>query len=194
MSNLDLKEVSTRYWTKSLPQDPMELLRSWHSCAKKNDTDADTILVASTRMDQLPQLDRLQLEIIEQQRLIFFCHSQSNVAKNIFAQADIALHFHWRTQERELTLYGQGQELEPHLSDYLFEHHTLAEQIGMVASPKDQAIQDRHVLEHALAQFKAQAAQKGQLARPDFYIAFAFAFRDNRVFSNKRAGKAEAEQ
>ena len=35
-------------------------------------------------------------------------------------------------------------------------------------------------------QFKAQAAQKGQLARPDFYIAFAFT-PDEIIFQQARA-------
>ena len=102
--------------------------------------------------------------------LVFYTNYNSQKAKEIEGNPNVALHFFWPNLERQVRICGKAVKAPQVLSDKYFESRPRASQIGAWASEQSAVIEDRRALT-----LKAELVEKefsGTIPRPEFWGGF----------------------
>ena len=78
--------------------------------------------------------------------IVWYTNYQSRKGRELAANPQAALQFHWVELERVVRIEGRVEQVEPELSDAYFASRPLDSRIGAWASPQSQVIASRAVL------------------------------------------------
>jgi pyridoxamine 5'-phosphate oxidase len=78
--------------------------------------------------------------------IVWYTNYQSRKGRELAANPQAALQFHWVELERVVRIEGRVEQVEPKLSDAYFASRPLDSRIGAWASPQSQVIASRAVL------------------------------------------------
>lgn len=168
---MDLSDKRKVYQKKELlenqiPENPIELFRTWYSEAENEESgEANAMTVSTVGADMQPINRVVLLKKYTWEGFIFYTNYQSQKGKAIAQNPKIGLSFHWAKTERQVIINGIAEFLAENLSDGYFESRPRGSQLGAVASDQSQPVASREVLDKKLTDLEKQFEGK-EILRP----------------------------
>lgn len=168
---MDLSDKRKVYQKKELlenqiPENPIELFRTWYSEAENEETgEANAMTVSTVGADMQPINRVVLLKKYTWEGFIFYTNYQSQKGKAIAQNPKIGLSFHWTKTERQVIINGIAEFLAENLSDGYFESRPRGSQLGAIASEQSQPVASREVLDKKLTDLEKQFEGK-EILRP----------------------------
>ena len=147
---------------KALPADPMQWVKDWleEAFAKKAQRNPHSMACATVDSDNRPAV-RMVLckEIVpDPGYVVFYTNYQSDKARHIEHNPNVALVFHWDALGRQVRIEGEALRSPAEESDAYFESRDWLSQIGAWGSDQSALLESRAAL---LAQVRDRALELG---------------------------------
>lgn len=115
-----------------------------------------------------PTLRTVLLKGFDENGFVFYTNYESNKAREIAANPQVALLFQWLPLERQVTVTGRAEKISAAESLGYFLSRPLESQIGAWASRQSEVITTRALLEGKFAEMKAKFST-GKVPLPGFW-------------------------
>jgi len=160
-STLDLENLSA---------DPFDLFYKWWDMAVDAEVpEPNAMTLATVGQSGAPSARIVLLKGLSTEGFEFFTNYSSHKAKDLEANANVALVFLWKEVERQVRVEGTAEKLSFDQSQTYFQSRPRGSQIGAWASPQSQVIPDRIVLEEAIENITSQYENVDPLPCPEFW-------------------------
>ena len=116
----------------------------------------NAMTLASVGADGRPSTRVVLIKGLDERGIVWFTNYDSRKGRELAANPQAALQFHWVELERVVRIEGRVERVEPELSDTYFRSRPMDSRIGAWASPQSQVIASRAVLVAAAARYAAQ--------------------------------------
>lgn len=170
LSNLRKTYSKGELLENQIPNNPMELFRTWFIQAQESDTEreANAMHLSTIGTDGFVKTRVVLLKKFTFEGFIFYTNYQSEKGKSIAQNPKVCLSFFWGDLERQIIIKGEAEKLAPNLSDGYFETRPRGSQLGAWASPQSQVIPSRQWLENQLKSLEHQC-QNQPIERPEHW-------------------------
>ena len=177
-------------------EDPFALFAEWFKAATdKEPNDPNAMAVASVDELGVPDVRMVLLKDFDARGFTFYTNFESAKGRQLLAQQQAALCFHWKSTRRQIRVRGPVEEVSAAEADDYFRSRARDAQIGAWASEQSRETPGPMALETRVAQFAAKFGL-GQIPRPphwsgfrvkprtiEFWRSRAFRLHDRLVFS-----------
>jgi pyridoxamine 5'-phosphate oxidase len=120
---------------------PLEELGSWLEDARaRGEHEPEAMALATVDERGAPSVRIVLCRGIGPDGLRFFTNYESRKGRELAANAQAAVSFHWKAVERQARVEGVVSRLPPADSDAYFSHRPRGSQLGAWASPQSQGI------------------------------------------------------
>lgn len=170
LSNLRKTYSKGELLENQIPNNPMELFRTWFIQAQESDIEreANAMHLSTIGTDGFVKTRVVLLKKFTFEGFIFYTNYQSEKGKSIAQNPKVCLSFFWGDLERQIIIKGEAEKLAPNLSDGYFETRPRGSQLGAWASPQSQVIPSRQWLENQLKSLEHQY-QNQPIERPEHW-------------------------
>ena len=149
-----------------LPENPIELFRTWYTEAEQEESgEANAMTVSTVGKDMQPVNRVVLLKRYTWEGFVFYTNYNSQKGKAIAENPKVCLSFHWAKTERQVLIHGNAEFLAENLSDGYFESRPRGSQLGALASDQSQPIASRQLMDQKLADLEKQFEGK-EIPRP----------------------------
>ena len=149
--------------------DPFELFGLWFSDARETEpSDPNAMAVATVDERGAPRVRILLLKGFDSTGFSFFTNLESAKARELRANPQVALCFHWKSRARQVRIEGDTEPVTPAESDAYFATRSRDSQIGAWASQQSRPLDDRATLEARVAEFNHRFADQ-PVPRPNHW-------------------------
>ena len=112
--------------------------------------------LATVASNLRPSTRIVLIKDFDERGIVFYTNYQSRKGRELTANPQAALQFHWVELERVVRIEGRVEQVEAALSDAYYASRPLDSRIGAWASPQSQVIASRTVLVTNAAKVSAQ--------------------------------------
>lgn len=138
--------------------DPFALFNEWFEDAKKKEpNDANAMALATADAHGVPDVRMVLLKGVDT-GFVFFSNAESRKGRQLTANHNAALVFHWKSLRRQVRVAGKVEEVSAAEADAYFATRAKDSQIGAWASDQSRPMAGRFELEKKIA---AAAAKYG---------------------------------
>jgi pyridoxamine 5'-phosphate oxidase len=139
--------------------DPVEQLQRWLAETEAADPHTFTSMVLATA-DHLgkPSARVVLLKGLDARGLVFYTNYESRKGRELAANPQAALLFHWEPFERQVRVEGRVERTSREESEAYFHSRPRGSQISAAVSPQSALISGREVLERAAAELEERLA------------------------------------
>jgi pyridoxamine 5'-phosphate oxidase len=130
--------------------------------------------LATADADGFPNVRMVLLKDIDASGLTFFTNLESAKGRELAANPNAALCFHWKSIRRQVRFRGSVSSVSAEEADAYFSTRARGAQIGAWASAQSRPMDGRFVLEKAIARETARFGL-GAIPRPDHWSGFRLA-------------------
>ncbi len=148
---------------------PIEQFDHWFDEALKSgiyEPNAMTLATAST--DGKPAARIVLLKGFNQDGFVFYTNYLSRKGKELAKNPVVALVFFWPELERQVRIEGTIEKVSKETSEKYFQSRPKESQIGALASPQSQVIEDRNLLEKNWKELEKKYADQ-EIPKPSFW-------------------------
>ncbi|MDH4108533.1 MAG: pyridoxamine 5'-phosphate oxidase [Gammaproteobacteria bacterium] len=153
---------------EKLPDDPMQLASDWldEATAREVQRNPNAMALVTLGADHRPSARVVLCKsfVADPGYIVFYTNYQSRKGRDISANADVALVFHWDALGRQVRIEGKAVFSPPAESDAYFHSRDWGSRLGAWGSDQSRPIASRDAL---VAQIKARAAELGLPLEPD---------------------------
>jgi pyridoxamine 5'-phosphate oxidase len=167
--------------------DPLARFAVWMKDAEANEpNDPNAMALATADATGRPSVRMVLLKGADAQGFVFFTNFESRKGRELLANPNAALLFHWKSLERQIRVEGSVVQVTDKEADQYFASRARASRIGAWASRQSRPLAGRFELEKRVAEYTARYAI-GEIPRPPYWSGFrltplAFEFWQGRVF------------
>ena len=155
-------------------EDPLALFRIWMAeAAATEPNDPDAVALATSTPDGRPSVRMVLMKRLDQRGFSFYTNAESQKGRELLANPNAAMCFHWKTQRRQVRVEGAVSELSPEDADRYFRSRGRLSQIGALASQQSRPLSSREHLE-MLAAALVKRYPDG-VPRPDYWRGYVLA-------------------
>lgn len=154
-----------------LASDPLEQFRSWFAEAGAALEVPEAVALATATAEAAPSVRMVLLKGYDERGLIFFSHYTSRKGRELEANPQAALLFHWSPLGRQVRVEGRVERLAEDESDAYFATRPRGAQLGALASAQSEPLGSRDELEARLAEIEGDLGQ-GPVPRPPTWGGF----------------------
>ena len=149
-----------------LPEDPIAAFAAWlEEAGQTEPNDPNAMALATLGTDGMPNVRMVLLKGLDARGFVFYTNLESRKGEELAAEAQAALCFHWKTQQRQVRVRGPVSPVSDAEADAYYASRGRESRIGAWASQQSRPLADRAELEAAFAE--ADAAHPGDdIARP----------------------------
>ena len=177
-------------------KDPFFLFEKWYDLACKTEINDPNAIILSTILNNKPSSRVVLLKSYDENGFVFYTNSNSKKGKSIRANNNIALNFHWKTQNRQIRIEGQANMVSSEVADSYFESRPRGSQIGAWSSNQSHELTSRSQLIDKIKEFEKKYKDKniprppnwnGYLVKPElieFWQEMPFRAHDRVVYIN----------
>jgi pyridoxamine 5'-phosphate oxidase len=157
-----------------LASDPLEQFRNWYAeaCAALDVPEA--MALATATPEGAPSLRMVLLKGFDQRGLVFYSHYTSRKGRELGANPQAALLFHWRPLGRQVRVEGWIERVSAEESDAYFATRPRDAQVGALASRQSDLLASRTELYDRLAELERDLGG-GKVPRPPTWGGFLLA-------------------
>ncbi|HEY3577198.1 MAG TPA: pyridoxamine 5'-phosphate oxidase [Gaiellaceae bacterium] len=148
-----------------LDPDPLEQFRKWYANAAEVLDAPNAMALATAASDGAPSVRMVLCKGFLPPGFIFFSHYTSRKGRELEANPQAALLFHWSPLGRQVRVEGAVKRLAPDESDGYFRTRPRDAQLGALASRQSEWLESREKLEERLADVEAEIGA-GSVPRP----------------------------
>ncbi len=151
-------------------RDPFELFDEWFKAAKEPN-DPNAVALATVDAEGLPSVRMVLLKGVDAGGFVFYTNYESRKGVQLLANPRAALCFHWKSQQRQVRIEGDAEQVAPKDADAYFATRARTSQIGAWASQQSRPLTSRFELEKRVAKFTARFGV-GAVPRPPHWSGF----------------------
>ena len=153
-------------------EDPLELFRDWLADAGETEpSDPNAVAVATVDADGLPDVRMVLLKDFGPEGFVFYSHRDGAKGRQLLANPQAAMCFHWKSQKRQVRLRGPVETVEGEAADSYFARRARLSQLGAHASRQSRPLGSREALREEVARLDAEFGQ--DVPRPADWHGFA---------------------
>jgi len=169
---VDPGEVELR--RSDLASDPLEQFRRWFAEAGAAVEVPEAMALATAAADGAPSVRMVLLKGFDERGLVFYSHHTSRKGRELDANPQAALLFHWSPLGRQVRVEGRIEDVSPEESDAYFATRPRGAQLGALASRQSEPLESRAELEERLAEVEGELGE-GPVPRPPTWGGFRLA-------------------
>ena len=166
---VDPGEVELR--RSDLASDPLEQFRRWFAEAGAAVEVPEAMALATAAADGAPSVRMVLLKGFDERGLVFYSHHTSRKGRELDANPQAALLFHWSPLGRQVRVEGRVEDVSPEESDAYFATRPRGAQLGALASRQSEPLESRAELEERLAEVEGELGE-GPVPRPPTWGGF----------------------
>ena len=166
---VDPGEVELR--RSDLASDPLEQFRRWFAEAGAAVEVPEAMALATAAADGAPSVRMVLLKGFDERGLVFYSHHTSRKGRELDANPQAALLFHWSPLGRQVRVEGRVEDVSPVESDAYFATRPRGAQLGALASRQSEPLESRAELEERLAEVEGELGE-GPVPRPPTWGGF----------------------
>ena len=152
--------------------EPLRLFSAWFDEASRAEpSDPNAMALATVDADGVPNARMVLLKGFDARGFVFYTNAQSQKGKELGAQAQAALSFHWKSLRRQVRIRGPVTLASDAEADDYFKTRPRMAQIGAWASQQSSPLESRFALEKAVALYTAKYAI-GAVPRPPYWVGY----------------------
>ncbi|HEX8569902.1 MAG TPA: pyridoxamine 5'-phosphate oxidase [Caulobacteraceae bacterium] len=152
--------------------DPFALFARWLSEAQvREPNDAHAMALATAGGDGAPDVRMVLLKAFDPAGFSFYSNRESAKGRQIAANPQAALVFHWKTVRRQVRVRGPVEEVGPEEAEAYFASRARDARIGAWASDQSRPLESRAALEARMAELRARFEGQDP-ARPPYWSAW----------------------
>ena len=175
-------------------KDPFVLFKKWYDLACKTEINDPNAMTLSTISNNLPSSRVVLLKSYDEIGLVFYTNSNSKKGKSIKENNNVALNFHWKTQNRQIRIEGIANIVSKEVADSYFKTRPRNSQIGAWSSNQSDDLSSRDELIKSIKDFEMKYKDKdiprpshwnGYLVMPnliEFWQEMPFRFHDRVLY------------
>ncbi|HEY0435892.1 MAG TPA: pyridoxamine 5'-phosphate oxidase [Phenylobacterium sp.] len=152
--------------------DPFALFNAWLAEAlTKEPNDANAMSLATVDADGLPDVRMVLLKDADARGFVFYSNVESAKGRELAANPQAALLFHWKSLRRQVRVRGAVQRVSEAEADAYWATRARPAQLGAWASQQSRPLPDRLALEKKIAEFGLKFGL-GKVPRPPHWTGF----------------------
>lgn len=157
----------------SIDRDPIRQFAAWYDAAvAAGIPEPEAMTLSTATPDGRPSARIVLLRGFDPGGFCFFTNYASRKGRELAANPQAALTFHWAALERQVRIEGQVQKTTSAESDAYFTSRPSTSRIGAWSSPQSEVIADRATLEGLFARFRAEHPDDAAIPRPEHWGGF----------------------
>lgn len=143
---------------QDLDPNPITLFEQWlqQAVAANIGAEPNAMTLATATQDGIPSARTVLLKGLDERGFVFYTNHESQKGRELSQNPHAALLFYWGELHRQVRVTGQVQPISRTESEAYFRSRPLGSQLGAWASQQSQVIENRQVLEEALARLTEQ--------------------------------------
>lgn len=154
---------------EQLKPDPLEQFSLWFEQARAAGiAEPNAMTLATAGADGRPSVRTVLLKAFDWRGFVFFTNLESKKARQIAANANVAILFAWLALQRQVIIEGVAEKLSIRESLAYFVTRPKGSQLAAWASPQSTVLASRQALELAWEQMKHKFGH-GQVPLPPFW-------------------------
>jgi pyridoxamine 5'-phosphate oxidase len=154
-----------------LASDPLEQFRSWFAEAVDTVAVPEAMALATATPDAAPSVRMVLLKGADERGLVFYSHHISRKGRELEANSQAALLFHWSPLGRQVRVEGRVERVSADESDSYFVTRPRDAQLGAVASRQSEPLGSRAELDERVAEVESELGE-GPVPRPSTWGGF----------------------
>lgn len=152
--------------------DPIALFAAWFAEARAAEpNDANAMALATATPQGAPSLRMVLLKGHGSDGFVFYTNAHSRKGREIAANAQAALLFHWKSLRRQIRIEGPLSEVPAEMADAYFASRSRDSQLGAVASDQSALLSARAELIARHSEAEARFAGS-DVVRPPHWTGF----------------------
>jgi len=156
----------------TLRRDPFALFAQWLADATSAEiNDPNGVALATVDTAGLPDVRMVLLKDFDDRGFVFFTNFESAKGSQILANRKAAMCFHWKSLRRQVRLRGPVEVVDAAEADAYYATRPRGSRIGAWASAQSRPLENRAVLETAVADLSARYEQD-DIPRPAHWSGF----------------------
>ena len=154
----------------TVDRDPVAQFAAWYDAAVAAGVPEPEAMTLSTATpDGRPSARMVLLRGFDDRGFCFFSNYESRKGRELAANPQAALTFHWATLERQVRIEGRVERTAAAESDAYFKSRPSSSRIGAWSSPQSAVIPDRAALEAMYDRFRSEHPDDAAIPRPDHW-------------------------
>jgi pyridoxamine 5'-phosphate oxidase len=154
-----------------LSSDPLEQFRSWFAEAADAVKVPEAMALATATPEGAPSVRMVLLKGFDERGLVFYSHHTSRKGRELEANPQAALLFHWSPLGRQVRVEGRVEHVPDEESDAYFATRPRDAQLGALASRQSEPLESRAALDERLTEL-ARELGDGPVTRPPAWGGF----------------------
>ncbi|MDN3585782.1 pyridoxamine 5'-phosphate oxidase [Pedobacter aquatilis] len=161
LQNLRQDYISATLDENDVDDNPIVQFKKWFDHAVEAQVyEPNVMTLATADKAGRPDARIVLLKGVDQDGFRFFTNYLSAKGKELKRNPYAALVFFWPDLERQVRIEGMVEKLDKETSEAYFKTRPVASQIGAVASPQSQIIENRQILEQKFEELKSKSDDK----------------------------------
>lgn len=169
LENLRQEYIAEKLTVKDVAKDPVKQFGQWLKDAMEAGVfEPNAMTLATTSIDRKPSARIVLLKGYEERGFMFYTNYLSAKGKEMAKNPVVALVFHWAELGRQVRIEGTVEKLSKEESERYFQSRPIKSQLGAIASPQSQVIDNMDDIEKLWAETQARYENK-TIPKPAFW-------------------------
>ena len=152
-------------------KDPFELFKKWYDLACETEINDPNAMTLSTAYNNQPSSRVVLLKSYDKNGFVFYTNSNSKKGTSIQINNNVALNFHWKTQNRQIRIEGNANIVSDSVADSYFKSRPRGSQIGAWSSNQSADLSSREELLDSIEKFEKKFKDK-DIPRPTHWNGY----------------------
>ena len=152
--------------------DPFALFDAWYAEARRTEpNDSNAMALATATPDGAPSVRMVLLKGHGPDGFVFYTNSHSRKGREILANPQAALLFHWKSLRRQIRIEGSLEQVNDERADTYFASRVRDSQLGAIASDQSAPLDSRATFLARYEEAKERFAGR-EVERPAHWFGF----------------------